>query len=131
MFCKHSTASTVSFKQTEVETELVTSIPSELQSLRPDGEDRWTIKYRTTITLFYPGRTTTITKTTSNADDQTFTTTFATYIPPSTVLVVKTVVAVVDQESLTSLCEFNIHGLWSITMSLFIVAATLIFMVST
>ncbi len=151
MFFNPSTASTVSFKQTKVETELVTSIPSELKTLKPSGEKRWTIKYRTTITLFYPSRRTTITKLTSTKSTTTittttdtstetitkvkdlmFTTTFPTYIPPSTVCVVKTVVAVVDEELnvLTSLSEFNSHGLWGITMNLFVVAATLVLMVS-
>ena len=159
MFCNHSTPTTVSFKQTKVETELVTSIPSDLKTLKPpekSKQTRWTITYRTTVTLFYPARRTTVTKVTSTkftttttttitkmvtstktiteTKDKTFTTTFATYIPPSTVCVVKTVVAVIDEEFndafFVSLGEFNSHGLWGITISLFVVAVTLIFVVS-
>jgi len=39
--------------------------------------------------------------------------------------VVKIVVIVGDVDLLTSLSEFNNHGLWGITMSLIVVAATL------
>ena len=152
MFCNHSTPTIVSYKQTKVETALVTAVPPDLKTHNTEHKTRWTITYRTKVTLFYPGRTSTITKLTSTkftttttttttitstipiTEDRPFTTTFATYSPPSTVCVVKTVVAVVDEELndevKISLGEFNSHGLWGITMSLFIVAATLVFIVS-
>src|SRR5688500_4632686 len=108
MLCNNSTPTTVSFKQTKVETILVTSVPPDLKPPEQSKQTRWTITYRTTVTLFYPARRTTVTKLTSTkftttttsietiteTKDRTFTTTFATYIPPSTVCVVKTVVAV-------------------------------------
>jgi len=126
MFCNYSVPTTKSFKQTKLETELITSFPSELETLKPtDNPTRWTITYRKTITLFYPGRTITITTT----DSKSSTTVFATYIPPSTVYVVKTIVGVVDEEH--SISEFSSEGLWGIIMSLLVTTATLVFMVYT
>ncbi|CAG8563015.1 3591_t:CDS:2, partial [Funneliformis caledonium] len=83
----------------------------------------------TTITLYYAGYTTTMTTTNSLGKI----TTFATYIPPSTVIVVKTMVSPVTlavDEDLSSttirLHEFNSHSLWGVTMSLIVVFASLI-----
>src|SRR5688572_10004639 len=94
------------------------------------------------MTLFYPGRTTTITKeiqtnfattmttlggTAMISQNYVTTTTSSVYLPPSTVYVVKTIVAVIKESNdFVSLGELNSYGLWGITMSLFVVAATLV-----
>ena len=81
----------------------------------------------TTITLYYAGYSSTITTTDSKGE----LTTYATYIPPSTVLVVKTQVAdaaMLDGSDSTTLHDFNGHSLLGIIMSLVVVTITLIFM---
>lgn len=58
-------------------------------------------------------------------------------VPPSTLLVVKEVAYVTEasaatvmvSDSTTILHDLNSHGLWGVTMSLFIVITTLVFMV--
>jgi hypothetical protein len=56
-------------------------------------------------------------------------------IPPSTLLVVQEIVTetsaatVMVSDSTTILHDFNSHGLWGVTMSLFIVITTLVFMI--
>ncbi|GBC00074.1 hypothetical protein RclHR1_03730013, partial [Rhizophagus clarus] len=87
----------------------------------------------TTLTLYFAGFTSTVT--TTNSQGQI--TSFATYIPPSTVLVVKKVAVTAPaledgsdtSDSITILHDFNSHGLWGITMSLIVVVATLVFMI--
>lgn len=84
----------------------------------------------TTVTLFFAGFTTTITTTNSLGEA----TSFATYVPPSTVLVVKkvayTAAAIEDgtSDSTTILHGFNSHNIWGVSISLLIVISTLVFM---
>jgi hypothetical protein len=85
----------------------------------------------TTLTLFFAGYTTEITTTNSKG----VITSFETYIPPSTVLVVKKIAVTAPpieigiSKSTTILHDFNSHGLFGVTMSLAIVIATLVFMI--
>jgi len=93
---------------------------------------RWTTTI-TTVTLYFAGYTTTIT----TKNDKGEKTTFATYIPPSTVLVVKRVAVTAPvnkndfsiSDSTTALRNFNSHGLWGVIMSLAVVSTTLVFMI--
>ncbi|RIA97272.1 hypothetical protein C1645_814355, partial [Glomus cerebriforme] len=123
---------------TQQEVETITSMPTPSPT-NDNGNDNtshkithWTTStITTTITLYFAGFTKTIT--TTNA--QGMVTTFATYIPPSTVLVVKKVVAsagltdsTFGSDSITISHDFS-HGLWGIAMSLAVVTSTLIFMI--
>lgn len=120
--------------QQEIETITPTPTPNNKNNNNNNNNDaknkitHWTTT-TTTLTLYFAGYTTTITTTNSKGEI----TSFATYIPPSTVLVVKTVALKAIEEttfeSATILHDFNSHGLWGITMSLVIVSATLVIMV--
>src|SRR5689334_11137386 len=93
----------------------------------------------TTQTLYFAGYTTTIKTTNSRGEP----TTIATFIPPSTLIVIKTVPATAvtaapvkttkanvsnSMDSMATLHDIS-HSLWSVTISLSIVAVTLIFMI--
>jgi hypothetical protein len=123
--------------QQEIETITPTPTPNNKNNNNNNNNNaknkitHWTTT-TTTLTLYFAGFTKTIT--TTNAQGQP--TTFATYIPPSTVLVVKKVVATAaglddgtfESDSTTISQDLN-HGLWGIIMSLVVCTCTLIFMV--
>ena len=86
-----------------------------------------------TSTLYYGGYTTTITITNSFGEQ----TVVTTYVPPSTVIVVKEVVytaVAIDQGTAGTsgatiiLHDFISHNLWGVSLSLLIATSTLIFM---
>ncbi|RGB39579.1 hypothetical protein C1646_754306, partial [Rhizophagus diaphanus] len=128
--------------QDEIETITPTPTPKKNNNKNDNNDDNnddnkkkithWTTT-TTTLTLYFAGYTSTVTTTNAQGDI----TSFATYIPPSTVLVVKKVAVTAPaledgtdtSNSMPVLHDFNSHGLWGITMSLLVVVATLVFMI--
>src|SRR4051812_29023793 len=126
LFCNLSTPKTETSTQEEVEKITPTPNPND----KGDNEKNKKNSYTTTttiITLYYAGSTVSVTTT----NDKGETITYETYIPPSTVLVVKKVAVTADLEGeetvsdSTILHDFNSHGLWGVVMSLFVVSTTL------
>jgi hypothetical protein len=78
--------------------------------------------------LYFAGSTVTVTTTNEKGE----TITYETYVPPSTVLVVKKVAVTAEslEETSDSAINFNSYGLWGVTMSLVVVAMSLAFMIS-
>ena len=115
--------------QTKIET--ITPTPTSENSNDKHKVTRYSTT-TTTVTLYYAGYSSTITTTDSKGRLKTY----ATYIPPSTVLVVKEVAVTAPaleddgtSNSVTILHDFHGHGLWGITMSLTIIVITLSFMI--
>ncbi|EXX76476.1 hypothetical protein RirG_032830 [Rhizophagus irregularis DAOM 197198w] len=135
----HSTAKVETSTQDEVETVTPAPTPNannnNNNNNNNNGKNKIT-KFTTTTTtqtLYFAGYTSTITTTNSLGE----VTTFATYIPPSTVLVVKKVAVTAPaledgtdtSDSMTILHGVNNNSLWGVTMSLAVVTATLVFMI--
>ena len=124
--CNCSKAKTTTLTQNKIET----ITPTSTDNHNDDKGKNPITSFTTTVitsTLYYPGYTTTITTTNSKGE----TISYETYIPPSTVLVVKTQAvdaAMLDGSDSTTLHDFNGHGLLGVIMSLVVVTISLIFM---
>jgi hypothetical protein len=130
LFCNSSTPKTETSTQQEVET--ITPTPNQNDKDHEKNKITQFTTTTTTITLYFAGSTVTVTTTNSKGE----TISYATYIPPSTVLVVKKVAVTADANDpaetisdSTVLYDFNSHGLCGVLMSLVVVATTLIFMI--
>jgi uncharacterized membrane protein len=128
--CNCSKPKTTTITQSKIET--ITPSPEHPNNHDDDKEKNKITSFTTTvttITLYYPGYTTTVTTTNSKGE----LTSYATYIPPSTVIVVKTQIVDVAMLEGTSdstiLYDFNRHSLLGVIMSLAVVATTLVFMI--
>jgi hypothetical protein len=124
LLCNHSTQIITTYTQSGIET--ITPTPTPENDNEPNKITHWTTTM-TTVTLYVPGSTKVFTTT----NDQGELTTYVTYIPPSTIIVVKKVLtpAVETIGNADSIYDYNSHGLWGVTMSLTTIAVTLVFMI--
>ncbi|CAJ0646746.1 1507_t:CDS:2 [Entrophospora sp. SA101] len=88
--------------------------------------------YTTTETLYFPGYTTYTSSTGTNGQ----LTTYATYIPPSTVVVVKKVTSTTVEEIQETNSspghldlEFSVYNLYNISISFFVIAITIFYLI--
>src|ERR1043165_37552 len=110
------------FYQSNSIPKVTTSKQSEIETPTPVSNNAKLITTETTLTSYFAGYSTT------NSIGET------TFIPPSTLYIVKSVavtdpVQTVFKDSTTNLHNFNSHGLWGVTISLTVIVTTLIFMI--
>nr|CAG8648837.1 13763_t:CDS:2 [Entrophospora candida] len=139
--CKPKTTDPTVVSTTE-ESEIITDPPKPKQTTTSQSQldsshKKSTITqfktYTTTSTLYFPGYTTYTSSTGTDGE----LTTYATYIPPSTVVVIKKVTSATVEEIQESSpvsaghldLELSIYNLYSIATSLFVVSVTMLYLI--
>ncbi|CAJ0923536.1 10881_t:CDS:2 [Entrophospora sp. SA101] len=139
--CKPKTADPTVVSTTE-ENEIITDPPkpkktTTSQSQLGSSQKKSTITqfktYTTTETLYFPGYTTYTSSTGTDGE----LTTYATYIPPSTVVVIKKVTSATVEEIQESNpvsaghldLELSVYNLYSIATSLFVISVTMLYLI--